>query len=93
MSLDSAVIDLCLKMYDWAKFCTTKGAIKLHLLLDHDGYLPCFCVITTGKVADVTVVQGLTLQPGTIVVDDRGYNDYGLCLGVGLLEGCISSPA
>ncbi len=78
VSLDSSVIDLCLKMYDWAKFRTTKGAIKLHLLLDHDGYLPCFCVITTGKVADVTVAQGLKLQPGTIVVDDRGYNDYGL---------------
>lgn len=78
VSLDSSVIDLCLKMYDWAKFRTTKGAIKLHLLLDHDGYLPCFCVITTGKVADVRVAQGLKLQPGTIVVDDRGYNDYGL---------------
>lgn len=78
VSLDSSVIDLCLKMYDWAKFRTTKGAIKLHLLLDHDGYLPCFCVITTGKVADVTVAQGLKLQPGTIVVDDRGYNDYEL---------------
>jgi IS4 transposase len=65
-------------MYDWAKFRTTKGAIKLHLLLDHDGYLPSFCVVTTGKVADVTVAQRLKLQPGTIVVDDRGYNDYEL---------------
>jgi hypothetical protein len=78
VSLDSSVIDLCLKMYDWAKFRTTKGAIKLHLLLDHDGYLPSFCVVTTGKVADVTVAQRLKLQPGTIVVDDRGYNDYEL---------------
>ena len=65
-------------MYDWAKFRTTKGAIKLHLVLDHNGYVPCLCVITTGKVADVTVAQGLKFQPGTIVVDDRGYNDYGL---------------
>ncbi len=55
VSLDSSVIDLCLSMHDWAKFRTTKGAIKLHLLLDHDGYLPCFAVITTGKVHDVTV--------------------------------------
>lgn len=78
VSLDSSVIDLCLKMYDWAKFRTTKGAIKLHLLLDHDGYLPSFCVITTGKVADVRVAQTLKLQPGTIIVDDRGYNDYEL---------------
>ncbi len=78
VSLDSSVIDLCLKLYDWAKFRRTKGAIKLHLLLDHDGYLPSFCVITTGKVADVTVARTLKLQPGTIVVDDRGYNDYEL---------------
>lgn len=78
VSLDSSVIDLCLKMYDWAKFRTTKGAIKLHLLLDHDGYLPCFGVITTGKVHDVTVARTLKLQPGTILVDDRGYNDYEL---------------
>lgn len=78
VSLDSSVIDLCLKMYDWAKFRTTKGAIKLHLLLDHDGYLPSFCVITTGKVGDVSVAQRLKFQPETIVVDDRGYNDYEL---------------
>ena len=60
------------------KFRSTKGAIKLHLLLDHDGYLPSFCVITTGKVHDVTVARGLKFMPGTIVVDDRGYNDYEL---------------
>jgi hypothetical protein len=78
VSLDSTIIDLCLSMYDWAKFRTTKGAVKLHLLLDHDGYLPCFAVVTTGKVHDVTVARTLKLQPGTIVVDDRGYTDYGL---------------
>src|SRR5438876_3946943 len=49
MSLDSSVIDLCLSLYDWAKFRRTKGAVKLHLLLDHDGYLPSFAVITDGK--------------------------------------------
>jgi hypothetical protein len=78
VSLDSSVIDLCLSLYDWAKFRTTKGAIKLHLLLDHEGYLPSFAVITTGKVHDVTVAKTLKLQPGTIIVDDRGYNDYEL---------------
>ncbi len=78
VSLDSSVIDLCLSMYDWAKFRTTKGAIKLHLLLDHDGYLPSFAVITTGKVHDVTVAKTLKLQLGTIIVDDREYNDYEL---------------
>ena len=78
VSLDSTVIDLCLSAFDWATFRRTKGAIKLHLVLDHDGYLPCFAVITEGKVADVTVAQGLTFAPGTVVVDDRGYTDYGL---------------
>jgi Transposase DDE domain/Domain of unknown function (DUF4372) len=78
VSLDSTVIDLCLSMYDWAQFRRTKGAVKLHLVLDHEGYLPSFGVITTGKVADVTVAQQLAFKPGTIVVDDRGYNDYQL---------------
>jgi hypothetical protein len=49
MSLDATVIDLCATMFDWAKFRLTKGAVKLHLLLDHDGYLPSFAVITEGK--------------------------------------------
>jgi Domain of unknown function (DUF4372)/Transposase DDE domain len=78
VSLDSTVIDLCVSLFDWAKFRRTKGAIKLHLVLDHDGYLPCFCVMTEGKVHDVKVAQSLSLEPGTVVVDDRGYNDYRL---------------
>jgi hypothetical protein len=78
MSLDSTSIELCLSMYDWAKFTRTKGAVKLHLVLDHDGYLPKFAVITDGKVHDVTVAQQLSFEAGTIVVDDRGYTDYQL---------------
>jgi hypothetical protein len=78
VSMDSTVIDLCLSMFDWAKFRQTKGAVKLHLVLDHDGYLPCFGVITDGAVADVRVAQQLRFEPGTVVVDDRGYNDYQL---------------
>jgi hypothetical protein len=78
VSLDSTVIDLCLSLYDWAKFRRTKGAVKLHLVLDHDGYLPCFGVITDGKVQDVKVAHQLAFAPGTVVVDDRGYNDYRL---------------
>jgi len=78
VSIDSTVIDLSLSMYDWAKYQRTKGAVKLHLVLDHDGYLPCFGVITDGKVHDVKVAQELQFTPGTIVVDDRGYNDYRL---------------
>ena len=46
VSLDSTVIDLCLSMYVWAKYRRTKGAVKLHLVLNHDGYLPCFGLVT-----------------------------------------------
>jgi hypothetical protein len=76
VSLDSSVIDLCLSLFDWAKFRRTKGAIKLHLLLDHDGYLPSFAVITEGKCADIRVARELHFDPGTIVVIDRGYVDF-----------------
>ena len=78
VSIDSTVIDLSLSMYDWAKYQRTKGAVKLHLVLDHDGYLPSFGVVTDGTVADVRVAQSLHFDSGTIVVDDRGYNDYAL---------------
>jgi hypothetical protein len=78
VSIDSTVIDLCLSMYDWAKFRRTKGAVKLHLMLDHDGYLPCFGIITEGKVHDVKAAHQMSFAAGTIVVDDRGYNDYRL---------------
>jgi hypothetical protein len=77
-SLDSSIIDLSVTLFDWAKFRRTKGAIKLHLLLDHDGYLPDFALITEGKRSDVKVAHQLEFAPGTIVVYDRGYNDYGL---------------
>jgi len=78
ISMDSTTIDLCLEMFDWAKFRQTKGAIKLHLLLDHDGYLPSFAVITEGNVSDIKVARQFHFDPGTIVVDDRAYNDYAL---------------
>jgi hypothetical protein len=77
-SLDSTVIELCASMFDWAKFRATKGAAKLHLLLDHDGHLPCYARITDGKAADVTVAQQLKLPKGSLLVMDRGYNDYRL---------------
>jgi hypothetical protein len=76
--LDSTVIDLCLKVFDWAKFRRTKGAIKVHLLLDQQGCLPSWALVTEGKTHDVRPVQTLTFAPGTIVAMDRGYNDYGL---------------
>lgn len=78
LSLDSTVLPLCEKIFDWAKYRRTKGAAKLHLLLDHDGCLPVYAHITEGSVADVTVAQQLILPPGSIVVMDRGYTDYRL---------------
>src|SRR6266498_2239734 len=76
VSLDSSVIDLCASLFDWAKFRRTKGAVKLHLLLDHDGYLPSVAVVTEGRVHDVKIARTLRLEPGTILVMDRGYVDY-----------------
>ena len=77
-SLDATIIELCASMFDWAKYRKTKGAIKLHLLLDHDGYLPVFALITEGRVHEINVARKLSLPAGSIVVLDRGYNDYSL---------------
>jgi hypothetical protein len=77
-SLDATVIDLCAEIYDWAKFRRTKGAVKLHLVLDHEGYLPTFAHITDGKTHEVKLAQRLSLPPGAVVAMDRGYNDYAL---------------
>lgn len=78
VSLDSTTIDLCLSVFGWAWYRRAMGAIKLHLILDHDGYLPQYASITEGRVADVKVAQQLDFAPGTIVVDDRGYTAYTL---------------
>ena len=77
-SIDSSTIDLCLKVFDWAHFRRTKGAVKLHLLLDHAGYLPCWAYLSDGKLADIRAARMLKLPPGAIVAMDRGYNDYTL---------------
>jgi hypothetical protein len=76
MSLDGSVIELSVSMFDWAKYRRTKGAIKLHLLLDHDGYLPSFAVVTEGKTSEIKVARTLRFTPGTILAIDRGYIDY-----------------
>lgn len=78
LTLDSTVLDLCASMFDWARFRRTKGAAKLHLVLDHDGCLPVFAHVTEGAVADVTIAQQLVLPPGSILAIDRGYIDYRL---------------
>jgi hypothetical protein len=78
LSLDSTIIALCLTLFPWAKFRQTKGAVKLHILLDHEGYLPAFAQITDGKKHDVTVAKAIKFAKGSIIVIDRAYNDYGL---------------
>ena len=75
-SLDATVVDLCLSVYPWAKFRQTKGAVKLHVGLDHGGYLPSFVCITDGKTSDIGVARSLKLPGGSIVVADRGYVDW-----------------
>jgi len=76
-SLDASTIDLCLSVFPWADFRTTKGAIKLHVGLNHAGYLPEFVTVTEGKKHDVTVGRTLKFPKGSIVAIDKGYNDYG----------------
>jgi hypothetical protein len=78
LTLDSTLVELCASMYDWAHWSRTKGAIKIHCLLDHDGHLPVFAHVTDGKSCDRAVARSLDLPKGSIVVVDRGYNDHTL---------------
>jgi len=75
-SLDATVIELCLSLFDWATFRQTKGAVKLHLLLDHDGYLPVFATVTEGDVHEINIARNLILPKGSILAIDMGYTDY-----------------
>lgn len=74
--LDSTTIPLCLSLFDWAKFRTSKGAIKLHTLLDYDSKLPVYVNITDGKVGDNKGAKSIPLQAGSVIVADRYYNDF-----------------
>jgi hypothetical protein len=76
MSLDGSINEVSVSIFDWAKYRSTKGAIKVHLLLDHDGYLPSFAVVTEGRRSEIKVARTLRFAPGTILSIDRGYNDY-----------------
>ena len=78
LTLDSTIISLCLSLFPWAKFRRTKGAVKLHLLLDHDGYLPTYAYIENAKKHDVTIARKVSLSSGSIIAMDRAYNDYKL---------------
>jgi hypothetical protein len=78
LSMDASIIELCINMFPWADFQHGKGAAKLHMLLDHDGYLPVFADITEGNCPDIKIAQSLDLPKGSIVAIDRGYIDYGM---------------
>jgi len=82
LSLDSTLIELCLAVFDWAVYQRAKGAIKLHLVLDHDGYLPTYAVLSHGKQADITVAKSMPFPAGAMLVFDRGYTDYDWWLGL-----------
>jgi len=75
-ALDSSTIDLCLSLFDWAPFRSTKAAIKLHTLLDLRGAIPAFIHISDGKMHDVNVLDMLNLEPGAFYVMDRAYVDF-----------------
>jgi hypothetical protein len=76
LSIDGTMVELSLSMFDWAVYKRTKGALKLHMVLDHDGYLPCYAVLTDGKESEINVAKSMTFQPGTMLVFDRGYPDH-----------------
>lgn len=78
LSLDATTISLCLSLFPWAKFRRAKGGIKLHVLLDHDDYMPSFVRITNASCNDQVMLKSTKLNPGTIVAMDAEYNDYGI---------------
>ncbi len=78
LSLDATVIDLCLNLFPWAKFRQTKGAVKLHLLLDHDGYLPTYAWIREAAVHEINIARLLELPADSVLALDMGYVDYRL---------------
>jgi putative transposase len=75
-SLDATVVSLCLTLFPWAAFRRTKAGIKLHTLLDHDGYLPAFVAVSPAREPDIKRARSLSLSKGSIVVEDLGYTDY-----------------
>lgn len=75
-ALDSTTINLCLSLFPWAKFRTTKAAVKLHTLMDLRGNMPSVIVISRGNLHDVNVLDELVFEPGAIYIMDRGYLDF-----------------
>ncbi|MBI4633168.1 MAG: IS4 family transposase [Deltaproteobacteria bacterium] len=77
-SMDATFLELCVSLFDWATYRQTKGAVKLHLLLDHDGYLPVFAHVTEGNVHEINIARRMVFPKGSIVAMDKGYVDYSL---------------
>jgi hypothetical protein len=77
LSIDSTHVALCSEMFTWAKYSQKKGAVKLHLTIDHAGYLPSAMVITTGKQSELTVARRQHYEAGTLLVMDRGFLHFG----------------
>ncbi len=76
LSLDSTTVSLCLALFPWAKFRRAKGGVKVHVLLDHADYMPSYVLITEARRHDRVVLPLLKVPAGSIIVDDRAYNDY-----------------
>ncbi len=77
LSLDSTTISLCLSLFPWASFRRSKGGVKVHTVLDHDDYMPSYVLISEAREHDAKVLPTLRVNPGSIVLMDRAYNDYG----------------
>jgi len=75
-ALDATIIDLCLSVFPWARFRSTKGGIKLHTLLDQKGNIPSFIAITEASVHEINILDELIPEPGAIYIMDRGYLDF-----------------
>jgi hypothetical protein len=76
-ALDSTIIDLCLALFRWASFNKTRGAVKIHTLLDLKGSTPAFVNLTIGKVHDADILDILPLEKDAVIAMDRGYVDFG----------------
>jgi hypothetical protein len=77
-ALDSTLISLCVQLFDWAKYRQGKGGVKMHVMLDFDGFMPSYMNMSTGKVADNKAAMAIPVPANSVVVADRGYMDFKL---------------
>lgn len=86
-ALDATTIDLCLKLFPWARFRKAKGAVKLHTLLDLSGSIPTVVIVTDGKVNEMKILDQLVFEPGAFYIMDRGYLDFARLYKIHLSSG------